>query len=56
MYLTDVDKYLSGLMKKIEKPKPTNVVAIMAFAGSWSDMEDSIEHLRCSFMTFVLYN
>lgn len=40
MYLMDVDKYLSGLMKKIENPQPTNIATIMAFAGSWSDMEE----------------
>lgn len=40
MYLSDVDNYLSGLMKEVEKPKSTNIATVMAFADSWSDMEE----------------
>ena len=40
LYLEDVDKYLSNLLRKTEKTAPNQVTAIMAFAGSWSDMSD----------------
>lgn len=40
MYLMDIDKYLTGLLKKVEPPKPKNVSAIMSLAGSWSDMKE----------------
>lgn len=40
-YLEDIDKYLSGLMKKVEQPIPaTNMAVIMSFAGSWSEMKE----------------
>ena len=43
-YLIDIDKYLTGLLKKIEQPKLENTTVIMSFAGSWSDMaEDDFE-------------
>jgi len=40
-YLEDIDKYLSGLMKKVNQPTSANNTAIiLSFAGSWSDMKD----------------
>ena len=28
-------------MQKVKQPEPTNVTAIMAFAGSWSEMGEA---------------
>jgi chromosome segregation and condensation protein ScpB len=49
-YLPKVDQYLSNLKKEI-RDKETNKVAIMALAGSWSDMSkedfsDYLDHAR----------
>lgn len=40
LYLEDVDKYLSNLLHQPKKTASNQVTAIMAFAGSWSDMNE----------------
>ena len=39
-YLKLVDDFLSSLHQKLEK-KEENRIAVLALAGSWSDMSDS---------------
>ncbi len=48
IYLEDIDRYLSGLMKKVKKQENNNIAAIMSFSGIWSDMgeEDFTDYLN----------